>query len=143
MGGGTGRGWCVVSMETPSPSLIIIWGKMARGLLPRVTPPPYSLHSFPARSVSLSRPFSTLVSFARHLRTFFRLCLFFRLSFVSLLSPLFHFTLFLFFFFFCSPYPSSGLTSVVSSYRGTYFPRFGNIMLAPRRGDCVTVLNSL
>lgn len=39
-GGGVRRGWCVVAMETPSPSLIIIWGKMARGLLPRVTPPP-------------------------------------------------------------------------------------------------------
>lgn len=38
--GGVRRGWCVVAMETPSPSLIIIWGKMARGLLPRVTPPP-------------------------------------------------------------------------------------------------------
>lgn len=37
---GVRRGWCVVAMETPSPSLIIIWGKMARGLLPRVTPPP-------------------------------------------------------------------------------------------------------
>lgn len=33
----------MVTMETPSPSLIIIWGKMARGLLPRVTPPaPFS-----------------------------------------------------------------------------------------------------
>lgn len=33
----------MVAMETPSPSLIIIWGKMARGLLPRVTPPPLLL----------------------------------------------------------------------------------------------------
>lgn len=31
----------------------------------------------------------------------------------------------------------------VSSYRGTYFARLGNIMLAPYRGDCVTILNSL
>lgn len=148
-------------METPSPSLIIIWGKMARGLLPRVTPPPRSLHSLLARSVSLSRfPFlHPLVSFARHLRTFFRLCLFFRLSFVSLLSPLFRCTLefsssplslSLTFFLSLPPpslslslYPSSGFTSGVSSHRGTYFARLGNIMLAPRRGDCVTILNSL
>lgn len=31
----------------------------------------------------------------------------------------------------------------VSSHRGTYFARLGNIMLAPYRGDCVTILNSL
>lgn len=31
----------------------------------------------------------------------------------------------------------------VSSRRGTYFARLGNIMLAPYRGDCVTILNSL
>lgn len=43
-------------METPSPSLIIIWGKMARGLLPRVTPlpsflpTPLSLPSLPLPS---------------------------------------------------------------------------------------------
>lgn len=61
---GVGRGWCVVSMETPSPSLIIIWGKMARGLLPRVTPPPHSLHSFSAfpASVSLSLSHSLFLS---------------------------------------------------------------------------------
>lgn len=47
-GGGRERGWCVVAMETLSPSLIIIWGKMARGLLPRVTPP------FPPFAPSLS-----------------------------------------------------------------------------------------
>lgn len=65
-GEGTGRGWCVVTMETPSPSLIIIWGKMARGLLPRVTPPPHSLHSSPlppiVRPLFLATLFSTLAS---------------------------------------------------------------------------------
>lgn len=53
-GGGRERGWCVVAMETLSPSLIIIWGKMARGLLPRVTPPfpPFA----PSLSLYLSLP---------------------------------------------------------------------------------------
>ena len=52
-GEGVRRGWCVVAMETPSPSLIIIWGKMARGLLPRVTPSPPFLLTL----LSLSLPY--------------------------------------------------------------------------------------
>lgn len=43
-----------VAMETPSPSLIIIWGKMARGLLPRVTPAAPSLPSRFPPSLSFS-----------------------------------------------------------------------------------------
>lgn len=59
----------MVTMETPSPSLIIIWGKMARGLLPRVTPPaPFSrlrfLSPYPlAAAAAVAAPLLLLLFF--------------------------------------------------------------------------------
>lgn len=59
----------MVTMETPSPSLIIIWGKMARGLLPRVTPPcfflptPFSLPYPLAAAAAVAAPLLLLLLF--------------------------------------------------------------------------------
>lgn len=140
-GRGVRRGWCVVAMETPSPSLIIIWGKMARGLLPRVTPPPpflptpLSLPSLPLchrGGSSASSSASTSPSFyVLHLALLFHYLL------IHLLPHLLRRLLLLRLLLLIR------LHLAVSSHRGTYFARLGNIMLAPYRGDCVTILNSL
>jgi len=140
-GRGVRRGWCVVAMETPSPSLIIIWGKMARGLLPRVTPPP------PFFPTPLFLPSLPLPS---------------RWQLLLLLLPPRFLSTYSTSLFSSSPSPRPPplphlllrllllrllllirLHLAVSSHRGTYFARLGNIMLAPYRGDCVTILNSL
>lgn len=135
---GVRRGWCVVAMETPSPSLIIIWGKMARGLLPRITPPPPFLPA--PLSPSLPLPYhrggsSASSSSASTSPSFYvlHLALLFRHLLPHLPCRLLLLRLLLLI----------RLHLAVSSHRGTYFARLGNIMLAPYRGDCVTILNLL
>lgn len=136
------RGWCVVAMETPSPSLIIIWGKMARGLLPRVTPPPRPFSrlrflSFPSTlAIAVAAPLLLLLP-PRLLSNVLHLALLFRHLLLLLLVHLLRRLLLLRLLLLIR------LHLTVSSHRGTYFARLGNIMLAPYQGDCVTILNSL
>lgn len=122
-----------VAMETPSPSLIIIWGKMARGLLPRVTPPPS--HSHLASILSPLSPDSTFppLPFSSRWQVRFFFCFllaFFYVFLASLLPPP------------CPPAPPSHparATSpppIASSTPSTSHPASLRRLIAPRHLLC-------
>jgi len=146
-----------VAMETPSPSLIIIWGKMARGLLPRVTslpprsvlPPslrlpislptiPLSLCLFlPFRPATLSLPYLTHLAVAAPLLLPLPPRLLPHVLLASLLSLLLLLLLLLLLFFSsafssCSCSPSA----TASSASSTSHPASPRRLIAPRHLLC-------